>query len=199
MALFPITQTRIGVDMACRSVIHPICAPGHCKAVRAAKAAIRIIVATQHHTGKWQALQRHWRPAFEDGAQLFALRVTRCHEECSLDTVGIARMGCPCRSQDTAQTMGYQNHRLGCGQNSFFQLDHPITAQGAHPLALLYSGVAVQCFPTALPMGRARVLPTGKQQYRCGGGTVLGFHVLHLGDACDHLLGEGDESLCAFG
>ena len=50
------------------------------------------------------------------------------------------------------------------GQHRFFQLRHPIAAQGLHPVVLLHALVAIHNFPAALPVVRAGVLPAGQDK-----------------------------------
>jgi hypothetical protein len=45
-----------------------------------------------------------------------------------------------------------------------FQPRSPVATQGALPIVLLYPGKWVCSFPTALPMGGARIQPARQQQ-----------------------------------
>ena len=174
-ALGPVAEPRIGVDVALVAIVDEGRTPGSCELLRARKRAIRIVVAAQKLAGKWQALQDDGCPAFERGAEFFALGIPRRHQQCADHAVGVARVLGPGGGQQAAQAVGSKNDGAGRGgQYRFFQLHHPVATQGLHPVVLLHALVAIQRFPATLPMVGARVLPAGQEED--GGGSGLSRH-----------------------
>lgn len=164
MALRPVAQPGLCVDMACIVQIPKFGSPRTSHLLRSFERAIGVVLTPHQQTGKRQLRHRYRRPAGQNESQHVALGIARSHKQSCLHPVRVLRMRCPGGGEDATQAVRHQHHGFTGIEHHLFQPCHPVTAPGLHPVVLINTPVTVQGFPVALPMLRRAVLPARKNE-----------------------------------
>ena len=155
--------------------IDQACAPIHGQTTGPHEAAMGIIAAGHERAWKRQSITHDGAPTEQGMLHLWTFHITRGHQQSAAHALGVLGMRGPCSHQDAAQAVGDQHH-LFMGQYGFFELRHPVTAQGIRPVMLGHAGVAMLRLPQALPMIWPAVVPAGqKKDCRHGGDRLTAF------------------------
>ena len=106
MALRPIAQLAGAIDMAGRTGIHPLRAPIGGQLLGPRQAAIGVILATDHHRRKRQALAGNGHPARQVLAQVGLLDIARCHQQRTQHAVRVGRLSFAAAGEDGFLAVG---------------------------------------------------------------------------------------------